>query len=284
MEIIVAETAGFCFGVRRAISLAFEASQSVNGPIWTLGPIIHNPQVVKQMEASGVYAKPAIDDIESGTVIVRSHGVTHEEVAEAKERGLTLIDATCPYVTKNQKLVKQLTDEGYHVVIVGEEHHAEVRGMLSYANPQRVSVVESLEKAHQVPRAPMVGVVAQTTQAFQRFREVVDYFLATASEVRVYNTICDATTDRQVEAQDLARTVDCMLVVGGFNSANTNRLTELCRAIQPRSHQIETPDQLDPAWFAGVRTVGVTAGASTPRWLIEDVINQLAQIDQTRAQ
>ena len=276
MEILVAKSSGFCFGVKRAIKIADKcASTRPDGDIYTLGPIIHNPQVVKRLEESNVFAKKSLNDIDSGTVIIRSHGVKLEEYNEAKARGLGIVDATCPFVRKAQDLVLQLTAEGYDVIVVGEKDHPEVKGLVSYGNKQ-VRVVCGLAELADMPRVKRLGIVAQTTLPMEQLEDVVRFCLHKATEIKVFNTICNATSTRQAESAALAKQADVMIVVGGKNSANTRRLAEVCLAIQPKTYHIEVASELDPAWFAGAKSVGITSGASTPDWLISEVVERIS--------
>lgn len=273
MEIILAKRAGFCFGVKRATQMAFEAADK-GGDTYTLGPIIHSPQVVQKLKEMGVGLLEDLSTLDNGTIIIRSHGVTAEELEEAIKKQLEIIDATCPFVKKAQEHVKSLSQAGYDVVVVGDADHPEVQGIVSYATG-KVYVVGSGEEAGQLPRMGKVGIVAQTTQSFENLKNVVKECLMKGGEIRVFNTICDATAVRQEEAKELARKVDCMIVIGGFNSANTRRLAEVCQELLPKTHHIETAAELEPEWFAGVTKVGVTAGASTPMWIIDEVIERL---------
>lgn len=278
MKVIVARHAGFCFGVKRATMMAFEkASDEGGGKTCTLGPIIHSPQVVERLEEKGIKVIRSLAEIDEGRVILRSHGVTASEMQEAYDKGLDVVDATCPFVKKAHDLVEMLSGEGYDMVIVGEKEHPEVEGIVSYATG-KVFVVASAAEAMNLPKMKKVGVVAQTTQPYHTLEEVVQVCLSKAQELRVFNTICDATAVRQEEAKSMAGDVDCMLVIGGFNSANTRRLAEICREIQKNTHHIETVDQLSPEWFAGIETVGVTAGASTPKWLIDEVLEGIKAV------
>ena len=279
MKIILAKKAGFCFGVKRATQLAFEAAEK-DTDTFTLGPIIHSPQVVQKLEDMGVKVVKNLDKSDSGTVIIRSHGVLASEMEEAIQKNLEIVDATCPFVKKAQEHVKSLSESGYNVVVVGDADHPEVQGIVSYGG-DKVHVVASGEEAAQLPRMGRIGIVAQTTQSFENLRQVVDECLQRGSEIRVFNTICDATSVRQDEAKDLAGQVDCMLVVGGFNSANTRRLAEICTELQPRTHHIETATEIDPQWFEGVERVGVTAGASTPKWIIDEVIERIEAFNKS---
>ncbi|MGE4579623.1 MAG: 4-hydroxy-3-methylbut-2-enyl diphosphate reductase [Desulfuromonadales bacterium] len=275
MKIILAKSAGFCFGVKRATSMAFDSADS-HERICSLGPIIHSPQLVEKLEEKGVSVVGRVEDIHEGAVIVRSHGITADEMADLATKGLEVVDATCPFVKKAQDHAALLSSEGYVVVLVGEEEHPEVQGIVSYAAGVEVYVVPDQAKAEEIPRSKKIGVIAQTTQPFENLRQVVDVCLRKSKELRVFNTICDATSVRQSEARDIARQVDLMLVIGGFNSANTNRLAQLCSEIQPRTYHVETANEIDSAWFDGVQTVGITAGASTPQWIIDEVVDRVS--------
>jgi 4-hydroxy-3-methylbut-2-en-1-yl diphosphate reductase len=279
MKIVLAQRAGFCFGVKRAATMAFEAADE-HRHICSLGPIIHSPQLVKRLEEKGVQVVRRVADIHSDAVIIRSHGVTAGEMREVLDRGLTVVDTTCPFVKKAQDHAAQLGREGYGVVIVGEEDHPEVQGIVSFAGAGEVFVVSDSAQAEKLPRRNKLGVVAQTTQAFDNLRQVTTICLEKSKELRIFNTICDATLVRQNEAMAIAREVDLMLVIGGQNSANTSRLASICAEIQPRTYHVETAGQIQAHWFAGVASVGVTAGASTPRWLIEEVVERVTEINQ----
>lgn len=272
MKIILADSAGFCFGVKRATQLAFEAA-AINPNICSLGPIIHSPQVVKALEEKGVKVVDKVEDIQTKEVIIRSHGITAEELDHIHSRNLNIVDATCPFVKKAQDYATLLCSEGYSVVLVGEKDHPEVQGIISYTRGETVYVVADSTEAQRLPSKTKIGIVAQTTQSFENLVQVANVCLEKSKEVRVFNTICDATSVRQEEARKIACEVDLMLVVGGFNSANTTRLAQICKDIQKRTYHVETADQIDPRWFAGVETVGITAGASTPRWIIDEVVD-----------
>ena len=280
MKIFLAKQAGFCFGVKRATQMAFEAADK-GGTTYTLGPIIHSPQVVQKLDEMGVKVLKTLSEQDSGTIIIRSHGVASEELEEAVRKELEIIDATCPFVKKAQEHVKSLSQSGYDVVVVGDADHPEVQGIVSYAKG-KVYVVGSGEEASRLPKMGKIGVVAQTTQSFENLKNVVMECVMRGGEIRVFNTICDATAVRQEEAKELANQVDCMIVIGGYNSANTKRLAEVCTELQPRTHHIETAQQLNPAWFEGVGKVGVTAGASTPKWLIDEVMERIERLDKDK--
>jgi len=280
MEIILARQAGFCFGVKRATQMAFEAADK-GGQTFTLGPIIHSPQVVQKLEDMGVKVLNDLSELQTGTIIIRSHGVTSGELEEAVRKELEIVDATCPFVKKAQEHVQSLSSAGYDVVVVGDADHPEVQGIVSYA-VGKVYVVGSGDEAAKLPKMSKIGVVAQTTQSFENLEDVVRQCLRRGSELRVFHTICDATAVRQEAAKDLAQQVDCVIVIGGFNSGNTKRLAEVCSEIQQSTYHIETAQQLSPEWLEGVDRVGVTAGASTPKWIIDEVIERIEQIDKDK--
>lgn len=277
MKITVAAHAGYCYGVQRALTLAREAMASKKPPITTLGPIIHNPQVVARLAEEGVREASSPSDIRGGTTIIRSHGVAPEVERDLASRGIEIVDATCPFVGKAQRCAANMARDGYLVVIVGEPEHPEVEGILGHAGEKAV-VVGSAADLPRWRRRAKVGVVVQTTQQPDRLREVVDALLPRVGELKVCNTICNATAERQRAARALAEQVDVMLVVGGKNSGNTRRLFELCLARNPRTHHIETADELSGDWFDGAGQVGITAGASTPDWLLAEVIARVEAI------
>lgn len=273
MRVLIADQAGYCYGVERALRLTGEAADQERKPIFTLGPIIHNPQVVEEFAAKGVRPADRIEDMNEGTIIVRTHGVDPDIIETAKHRGLSVVDATCPFVAKAQQRAADLVNDGYNVVIVGEKEHPEVVGILAYARG-KATVVERVEDAVKIRKAK-IGVVVQTTQSVEHLINVLSVLAAGAAEIKVFNTICSATTKRQESAKKLAEAVDMMIVVGGKNSANTSRLCRICRDTGTASHHIETARELDKAWFIDAEVVGVTAGASTPEWLLNEVIEQL---------
>ena len=277
MNILIAKSAGFCFGVKRATNLALDAASRTEN-IHSLGPIIHSPQVVKKLEKKGVRVVQDVDEVESGSVIIRSHGITLQDQEKIARRHLEIVDATCPFVKKAQQHAELLSSKGYTLVLVGEKEHPEVQGIVSYATKGMVFVVADAGEAEKLPQVKRLGVVAQTTQAYENFCRIVAVCLEKCEELRVFKTICDATSVRQNEAREIARQSDLMLVIGGFNSANTTRLATICREIIPRTYHIETAEQIDPQWFTKVETVGITAGASTPHWVIEEVVKRVRSL------
>ncbi len=278
MKIIVAKTAGFCFGVKRAVDIAFEKAKSREKGIFTLGPIIHNPQVIEKLRAMGISPIESIDKRGIKSVIIRTHGIPLQVMKGLFEAGHEIIDATCPFVKKAQRYAKLLKEEGYQVIILGDREHPEVQGLMSYAGDDVVVVNgdESLPKLK-----GKVGIVVQTTQPIEALKRLFARVIEQASDVKVYNTICNSTARRLKETQEMSRGVDVMLVVGGKNSANTTQLAKLCESMSVATHHIETADELRPEWFGGVKRVGITAGASTPDWIIENVIKRVSASDSS---
>lgn len=282
VEIVVAQNAGFCFGVKRAVKLAEESSvyAEEGKRVFTLGPIIHNPQEVGRLRNMGVKPLEEEELQEGDAIIIRSHGIPPDEERKLKEKGLKVIDATCPYVKAVHDAVCQLTREGYFVVLVGEKNHPEVIGTLGYLKEcgGRGIVVESLEDLREAFKYERVGLVSQTTQSEQFFKEVVGELALWVKELKVINTICNATSVRQEDVYTLAPKVDVMVIVGGKNSGNTRRLHSISKSLNPNSYHIETPEELREEWFEGVKKVGITAGASTPDWIIESVKVKIREI------
>ena len=270
MKLVVAKSAGVCFGVKRAMDIAREAAKKYPKDLYTLGPLIHNPQAVEFLDKLGVKVKNRIEQIPRGTVIFRSHGVSLKDLMRARKKRLRIIDATCPIVKRAQLYAKYLHRHRYALLIVGDAQHPEVEAIRSYI-PEGVDVVEDVVAAQGLGPWEKLGMIAQTTQSFSLFKEVVAVCLERAKELRVFNTICHATTIRQMEAVEIAKKVDCMIVIGGYNSGNTQRLAAICRDIQPHTYHIETAQELHPRWLAGREKIGLTAGASTPSWIIKEV-------------
>ncbi|OGP92930.1 MAG: 4-hydroxy-3-methylbut-2-enyl diphosphate reductase [Deltaproteobacteria bacterium RBG_16_48_10] len=270
MKLFIAKSAGFCFGVKRAMDLALEAAKRDPRDLCTLGPLIHNPQAVEFLKGLGIEVKEKIEEIPKGTVIFRSHGVSLQDLKKAREKGIRIIDATCPIVKRAQFYAKFLHRYRYAVLIVGDAHHPEVEAIRSYL-PEGVEVIERVEEVHRSGPWEKLGIIAQTTQSFNLFKKVVALSLERAKEVRAFNTICHATMIRQKEAVEIARKVDCMIVIGGHNSGNTQRLASMCREIQPCTIHIETARELNPKRLVRKSRIGLTAGASTPHWIIEEV-------------
>ena len=278
VEIVVARYAGYCYGVERALKIAEEAGVSLPAPIHTLGPIIHNPSVVERLARRGIAPVGALDEIERGSVIVRTHGVPPAVIERARRRGLEVIDATCPFVTVAQRKASELRERRYVPVILGERDHPEVAGLKACAGEQAIVVEDAGELPLGGVKGRRVGVVVQTTQTRETLAQLVATIAPLARELLVFNTICDATEKRQAEARRLAARVDAVVVVGGRNSANTTRLARMCAAIQPRTTHIESAGELRAEWFDGCRRIGVAAGASTPEDEIEATVERIREL------
>jgi 4-hydroxy-3-methylbut-2-enyl diphosphate reductase len=279
MEIIVGKKAGFCFGVKRAINITSDLTKEADKGIYTFGPLIHNPQVVEKLAAQGVSPTNDIYSPEIRTLVIRTHGVPPKIYAEVSKMPYRLVDATCPFVKKAQRFAKALKDEGYQVVIVGDREHPEVQGLIGFAG-EDVITVNSAEALPPLKRK--VGIIVQTTQPFDTFEKVVLQVINLAREVKIYNTICDYTIMRIKETKEIAKKVDLMIIVGGKNSANTTQLFNLSRQICNKVFHIEASDELKEEWFETVKKVGITGGASTPQWIIEEVVKKVREISIRR--
>ncbi len=277
MRVEVARFAGVCYGVERALELAEEAAAS-GATVHTLGPLIHNPQAVAELKQAGVGVAESLDEVGEGTLVIRSHGVDPAIIEAAGEKDLEVVDATCPHVSKAHEAARLLKRDGYAVIIVGEADHPEVEGIMAHAGGEAIVVQSAADLPDNLP-SRKIGVVVQTTQSAARLREVVDAVVPRVRELRVFNTVCSATAKRQMSAEELAGTVDVMVIVGGHNSGNTTRLAEICSAVNPRTYHVETADELDLAWFAGAESAGVTAGASTPDKRMRGVIAAIEALE-----
>ena len=272
-EVILARSAGFCFGVHRAVDTVYERTGMEN--VYTYGPIIHNDEVVKDLESKGVKAisdVAQLDGIDNATVIIRSHGVSKNVYESIKTKNYEVVDATCPFVLKIHRIVEQESKAGKQIVIIGNEKHPEVEGIKGWS-VSPVYIVDSIEKAQnlELDRAKEVVVVSQTTFNYNKFQDLVEKISKTYYDILVLNTICNATQERQVEARQIASQVDVMIVIGGRNSSNTQKLYEICRRECKHTYYIQTLEDFKPEITGTVRSVGITAGASTPNQIIEEV-------------
>ena len=277
IDIEVARYAGVCYGVERALGMAEKAAGEARKPVNTLGPLIHNPLVVNDLESIGVGTASSVSEVGEGTLIIRAHGVVPSVVEDARTRGLDVLDATCPYVKKVHNAAERLVREGYQLIVVGESGHPEVEGIMGHAGDDAhvVSVPGDLDA---IDLSRKVGVVVQTTQTPGALADVVAELSKRTMDLRVINTICSATQERQDSAAELARRVDAMIVVGGKNSGNTRRLAEICTAACPKTHHIEDASEIEAAWFDGASHIGVTAGASTPASHIERALVRMRSL------
>ncbi len=284
MEIKLAKEMGFCFGVRKAIELVEQqAKTNVNANITTYGSLVHNPVVVDKMQKLGVgYTEREMEEIKGGTIAFTAHGVAPQVIENARARGLQVMDATCPLVTLIQQSALEMIKEGYKVIVYGDKNHPEVIGILGWAGKDAVATKDFNDIKDMKP-PKRIGIVCQSTSILKEFKEFVlqvnEHFLGKTKEIKVHNTICAPTTRLQGNAEELAQECQVMVVIGGKKSANTTHLADLCREQGATTYKIEGADELEPSWFEGVETVGVTAGASTPDESIEEVVAKLRSFD-----
>ncbi len=270
LEIRLAKSYGFCFGVKRAIKIAEESPNSV-----TFGPLIHNKNEIQRLKDR--YNVGLVEDVKEvvpkSRVVIRTHGIPKPLLKELRQKDVEVIDATCPFVTKPQEIVEKMSEEGYSIVIFGDKNHPEIKGVMSYAKDP--VVVLSVEELEGKPLKERVATVAQTTRKFEEYQKIVNYLMQHKKEVRVFNTICNATFENQDAARELSREADIMIVIGGKNSSNTKQLFNICKENCKDSYLIENAKELKKEWFEGKKLCGITAGASTPNWIIEEVIENI---------
>lgn len=268
---------GFCGGVKRAVEMARGTAEEAAGPVATWGPLIHNPQVVSKLEEGGVKVVRTLDELQGEAFVVSAYGVEHAVLDAATTKGMRVVDATCPVVIRAHSLAFKLVEEGYQLIVVGDHGHPEMV-TLKEALGDKVTIVHDRDEARQVKLRGKIGVMSQTTQSQENFRRIVGDLALRTKELRVVNTLCPAITVRQEEAEKLVDEVDALVVVGGHHSANTTRLAEVGAAHQVPTYHIEVAEELDPAWFTNVEKVGVMSGASTPEWIIAEVLYRLDAI------
>lgn len=280
MEVIKAKSAGFCFGVKRAVDTVYQQVEKQEAlPIYTYGPIIHNEEVVKDMEKKGVVVlrtEEELNALEKGTVIIRSHGVAKNVYDRLEEKNIQIVDATCPFVKKIHNIVQKHSKEGNSIIIIGNPDHPEVQGIKGWAGDD-VCVIQNAEEAQKFVAldGKKLCIVAQTTFNYNKFKDLVEILEKKSYDIIVLNTICNATKERQTEARSIAETVDAMIVIGDKHSSNTQKLFEICRKACNNTYYIQTLGDLDLNQLGSVETVGITAGASTPNNIIEEVQNNV---------
>ncbi len=280
MEIKKAKVQGFCFGVAITLKKAEDAIEH-REKVTTLGHVVHNPQMVESLAERGLNNAHSVDEVDSGSLFVRAHGLPVEVYQTAREKGLEIIDATCPMVTKIHVQAEKLKADGYKIVVVGDPKHPEVKGTLSHV--PGAWCVETLEDVDKLPKSSKVGVVVQSTYSRERFTEIVRALIAKYYEVRAVNTICTDTNNRQSEALALSKEVEVMVVVGGKTSANTKHLAELSQQSGAKAYHIEGPEELRADWFDGVGVAGLMSGASTPGWLVDQVADRMEELARISA-
>lgn len=274
MQVKLASSYGFCFGVKRAIEIAEEHQHSA-----TMGPLIHNQNEIDRLRNNfDVHLYNSLDEVKKNdTVIIRTHGIPRNDLKELRQKEAKIINATCPFVTTPQQIVKKATEDGYLVVIFGDADHPEVKGVKSYGSDNIIVVLNTKDLENTTFKTDKIAVVAQTTKKKEEYLEIVNYLILRYKEVRVFNTICDATFENQDAARELSKEVDVMIVIGGKNSSNTKQLLSICEE-NTESHLIENENDLKLSWFGGKKICGVTAGASTPDWIIQNILNKLRNI------
>ncbi len=280
-KIIIAKHHGFCMGVKRAINIAEETAESADGKVTILNEIVHNEAVVERFRDQGVGQAFSVDEVEGGTLIISAHGIAPDVIERAESKGLNVIDATCPLVTRIYDIIKKVVANGYHIIHFGDSGHDETAGVLGYA-PDNITVVGTEEELLALPdwTDRKLGLTVQTTSHEAQFEKVEKLAIEKWPHIKIFNTICNATTKRQSAILDLAPQCDMVLVVGSATSANSNRLAQISDAICGNGKLIGSAIDIDDEWFAGnsVSTVGISAGASTPDFLVEDVIKRLVDI------
>lgn len=273
MDVKVAKKAGFCFGVRRAIRMV-ENALAEKESVHSLGPVIHNPQVIGCLKEKGLKVVDSLADVKDGAVVIRSHGAPPHSYQSLQKKGLRIIDATCPFVKKMHRQARSLLEDGYQLIIVGDRSHPEITSLTD--DPGFLGIVISrASELEGVELSRRVGLISQTTQPMENLREAANRLLPAVMDLKIFNTICDSTVTRQLEAREIAAQVQMMVVIGGRNSANTRRLVEICRESGAGTVWVEAAAEIDPQMFEGPESVGLTAGASTPEWIIKEVIARL---------
>jgi 4-hydroxy-3-methylbut-2-enyl diphosphate reductase len=276
VKIKVAKSAGFCWGVKRAVNIAVNSIGKTK-KTYCLGELIHNKREVERLKKLGMEFIEDMEKLESGnTVVIRSHGVSPKVMDFLKRKGLNIVDATCPFVKDVHDKVIKLEKEGYPVLILGNPNHPEVIGIAGHV--KEPMIINSIEEIEALSKFSKLGVVCQTTLNMNFFREAISILSLKVKELKVYNTVCKATSVRQKEARELARSVDLMLIVGGRNSSNTTKLYQISKSVNENSYHIESKDEINEHWFVGVNSIGITAGASTPQWVIEEVVDYIRNL------
>lgn len=278
MQVFLPREIGFCFGVKRALKLVLNEIKR-NGKIYTLGDLIHNSQVVEDLERKGIESIESLSQIKEGTLVIRSHGVDLSLIEEAKKRKIRVLNATCPRVVEVQNIVKSLSQKSYLVVIVGSNTHPEVKGLMASVKNGKVYVVKNEREAEKLPSVRKMGIVAQTTESLDNFGNIVKNLIRKGKECRAFNTICRIIRERQEGILKLAEKTQAVIVIGGYNSSNTRQLAKLCRSSGAKTYFIEKEEDLDIEELKGIKRIALTGGTSTPRETIEKIKNKLSLIN-----
>jgi 4-hydroxy-3-methylbut-2-enyl diphosphate reductase len=274
MEIIIAKDSGLCYGVKRAIQIAKETLSKEKGKVFTLGDLIHNPQVISDLELQGIRSREDMDELTEGTVIIRSHGVSPDIYKKIEEKNIKIVDATCPIVKRIQRLVEALAEEEEEIVIVGNKKHPESRGLIGYSQGKGI-IVESEEQAQKMPKKKRRAVLVQSTQDMNLFQKVAAALIERTEELKVFNTICQSTQTRQKSTSKLASRVDTLFIIGGKNSSNTNKLYQISKRVLPNTHFIVNSAQITSEMLKGAKKIGLSGGASTPPEAIEEAVARI---------
>lgn len=274
MKIYVAQNSGFCFGVKRALKKTFDAAKDDKKRIFSYGPLIHNKQAIDKLKSVGVESVDSIENAEKSTLIIRSHGIPLDIYDKAKKKNIEIIDATCPFVRRVQEIAREYYNKGYKVVIIGNPNHPEVIGINGWCD-NNAYIIENEDGVKDIDFTPKMCVVAQTTITLEKWNSIINKLNEKAEKLREFNTICLATKVRQESCADIAKKVDVMIIVGGYHSSNTQKLFEISKKYCKNSIHIETADEIPVEKFEGCEKVGITAGASTPEWIINDVVKKI---------
>lgn len=280
LEILIAKNAGFCFGVKEAMNKTMNAIGDSDGTsIYTYGPLIHNNQEIKRLESLGVLSIKDVQESKDSTLIIRSHGVPIKIYDLANDYNVDIIDATCPFVRKVQKIAKKYYDQGYTIVIVGNPEHPEVMGINGWCN-NSAYIVQSLDDVDRIQQCEKICVVAQTTITLDLWESIVEKLKERSAIIEIFNTICTATSERQLSCADVAKQVEAMIVIGGYHSSNTQKLVKISKNYCENTYHIETAEELPIAKIRGLNKIGITAGASTPDWIIKEAIKKMNNMEQ----
>jgi (E)-4-hydroxy-3-methyl-but-2-enyl pyrophosphate reductase len=271
MEIIIAKNSGLCYGVKRAIRIAKETLSEGKGKVFTLGALIHNPQVIADLEQQGIRSLEDPDELTDGTVIIRSHGVSPDIYTKIEEKNIKIVDATCPIVKRIQRLVEALAKEEEEIVIVGNKNHPESRGLIGYSRGKGI-IIESTAQAEKMPKKKRRAVLGQSTQDMTLFQKIAAVLVEKTEELNVYNTICQSTQTQQKSTSELASRVDTLFIIGGKNSSNTYKLYQISKRVLPNTHFIESSSQITSEMLKGAKIIGLSGGASTPPEAIEEAV------------
>jgi 4-hydroxy-3-methylbut-2-enyl diphosphate reductase len=283
MEIIVAKNSGLCYGVKRALNIAKKTREKTKGAVFTLGALIHNPQVIASLKKKGIRSIGKFEKLNQGTVIIRSHGVSPSVYNLLAKKKIEVVDATCPIVKKIQRLVECLAKEKTEIIIVGNKEHPEIEGLIGYSRGKGI-IVENEEQARSLPQRKKRAILAQSTQDIYLFQRIVAALIEKTGQLRVYNTICHSTQARQKLTSELASQVDTLFIVGGRSSSNTNKLYQISKRILPKTYFIETAEQITPRMLQGAKKIGLSGGASTPPEAIQEAVAKIKASFRSQSQ